>query len=318
MKSGYINPIYKLSLSDPKTVPAKISYSQFSMHEKCPKQWELSYIKKLAPYTQNINTVFGTAFHETLQEYLTVLYTQSVKAANDLDLDKMLLDNMQSEYISAVESNGGEHFSTPGELKEFTLDGIAILDWFIKRRSKYFSAKDWELVGIEVELCTLASDKNPSVYWYGFLDIVIRNTKTNRVVIIDIKTSRMGWNKYQKADKLKAAQLVLYKQYYSKQFGFPLENIDIEFMVVKRKIQAESMFPQYRIQQIKPASGKVTVNRAQKQVEKFIESCFDTSGNRIETRNYLAIAGKGAKHCKYCPFKTDYENCPKEGRIREE
>jgi biotin synthase-like enzyme len=31
----------------------------------------------------------------------------------------------------------------------------------------------------------------------------------------------------------------------------------------------------------------------------------------------MAISGKGDKNCKYCPFKTDYENCPKEARIRE-
>jgi len=31
----------------------------------------------------------------------------------------------------------------------------------------------------------------------------------------------------------------------------------------------------------------------------------------------MAISGKGDKNCKYCVFKTDYENCPKEARIRE-
>ena len=35
MKSGYINPIYKLSLNDISKAPAKISYSQWSMFEKC-------------------------------------------------------------------------------------------------------------------------------------------------------------------------------------------------------------------------------------------------------------------------------------------
>jgi biotin synthase-like enzyme len=32
----------------------------------------------------------------------------------------------------------------------------------------------------------------------------------------------------------------------------------------------------------------------------------------------MAISGKGDKNCKYCPFKTDYMNCPKENRIRAE
>jgi hypothetical protein len=317
MKSGYINPIYKLSLNDPTAVPAKVSFSQFSMYEKCQKQWELSYIKKLAPFTHNINTTFGTAFHETLQEYLTTMYTKSVAAADSMDLAKLLTENLKSEYFKALQENNGVHFSTPAELEEFCLDGIAILNWFIKRRAKYFSTKQHELVGIEVQLCTPASTINPSVYWYGFIDVVIKDIKNNRINIIDIKTSTTGWNKYQKADKLKAAQLVSYKNFYSKQFGYPVDNIDIEFFVVKRKIQIDSMFPQHRIQQIYPASGKVTQSKVQKQIDKFISECFDLDGNKNTTKTYIAIAGKGAKNCKYCPFKTDYENCPKENRISE-
>lgn len=317
MKSGYLNPIYKLSTIDPETVPRKISYSQWAMYERCPKSYELSYIKKLAPFTFSIETCFGTAFHETLQEYLTVMYTKSVKAADSMNLPELLLSNMHKEYKSCLESGNGEHFSTPAELSEYHQDGAAILDWFKKRRGQYFSSKGMELIGIELQLCTPASAVNKSVYWYGFVDVVIRDTRDNTIKIIDIKTSRMGWNKYQKADKLKAAQLVAYKNYYSQQYGVPRDNIEVEFFVVKRKMQEDSMFPQKRIQEIRPASGTVTQKKIQKQIDKFIETVFDAEGNRREDIPYLAIAGKGAKHCKWCPFKEDYENCPKENRIRE-
>jgi hypothetical protein len=302
MKAGYLNPIYKLSTIDPENVPRKISYSQWAMYERCPKSYELSYIKKLAPFTFSIETCFGTAFHETLQEYLTTMYTKSVKA---------------KEYKSCLESNEGVHFSTPAELAEYQQDGAAILDWFKKRRGQYFSSKGTELIGIELQLCTPASPVNKSVYWYGFVDLVLRDTRDNTIKIIDIKTSRMGWNKYQKADKLKAAQLVAYKNYYSQQYGVPKDNIEVEFFVVKRKMQEDSMFPQKRIQEIKPASGSVTQKKIQTQIDKFITTVFDAEGNRRTDIPYMAVAGKGAKHCKWCPFKEDYENCPKENRIRE-
>ncbi len=317
MKSGYLNPIYKLSLIDPETVPRKISYSQWAMYERCPKSYELSYIKRLAPFTFSIETCFGTAFHETLQEYLTVMYTNSVKAADSLNLSDLLLQHMHVEYKSCLDNNGGEHFSTPAELAEYHTDGAAILDWFKKRRGQYFSSKGVELIGIELQLCTPASSSNNSVYWYGFVDVVIRDITNNVIKIIDIKTSRNGWNKYQKADKLKAAQLIAYKNYYSQQYGVPKSNIDVEFFVVKRKMQEDSMFPQKRIQEIRPASGTVTQKQVQKQIDKFIETAFDADGNRREDIAYMALAGKGAKHCKWCPFKDDYENCPKENRIRE-
>ena len=107
MKSGYINPVYKLSLNDISEAPAKISYSQWSMFEKCPHQWKLSYIDKLAPFTHSIATCFGTAFHETLQEFLTVMYTKSVKEANAIDLHELLLTNLKQEYSNAITEKMG-------------------------------------------------------------------------------------------------------------------------------------------------------------------------------------------------------------------
>lgn len=312
----YIAPIYELSRIDPDTVPRRISYSQWSMYEKCPKQWELSYIKQLSPFTHSIETTFGTAFHETLQEYLIVLLTKGVKQADWIDFRTSLTNKLRAEYARIV-AETGSHFSTPHELSEYLEDGVAILDWFKKRRRIYFSTKDMELVGIEIDLCVPVTEKNPSVYWFGYIDVVIRDTKLNKVYIYDIKTSRNGWNKYQKADKLKLAQLVAYKEFFSKQYGVPADNIEVEFFIVRRKLVEESMFPQKRIQQVRPASGKVTRNKVVKQIAKFVEDCFDQAGNRNETRTYHAIAGKGAKNCKYCPFKEDYNNCPKENRIKQ-
>ncbi len=86
----------------------------------------------------------------------------------------------------------------------------------------------------------------------------MRHPATNRIVLFDIKTSRSGWNKYQKSDSLKSAQLVAYKTYFSKQFGVPQENIDVEFFIVKRKLIEDSMFPQKRIQNHRPSAGSVT------------------------------------------------------------
>lgn len=316
-QDNYINPVYKLSLRDANTVPRKISYSQWSMYEKCPRQWKLAYIDGLAPFQSSIDTCFGTAFHETLQTFLTIMYTDSIKNADRIDLRELLTTNLRKEYARTVAECGGEHYSNPLQLAEYLEDGVAILQWFKSRRKQYFSTKDWELVAIELELCTPATDHNPSVFWYGFIDVVLRNTKTNEVLILDIKTSRNGWNKHQKTDSTKLAQLVAYKNYFHKQFGTPLEKINIEFFIVKRKLIEESMFPQKRIQQLRPASGTVTQRKVQKSINMFVDHCFDSEGNKNVNATYMAIAGKGSKNCKYCPFKEDYENCPKESRIRE-
>jgi hypothetical protein len=47
---NYINPVYKLAVRDAKSVPRRISYSQWSMYERCPLSWKLAYIDGLAEY----------------------------------------------------------------------------------------------------------------------------------------------------------------------------------------------------------------------------------------------------------------------------
>ena len=69
----------------------RISYSQYSQWDVCPYKWKLNYIDKLGTFTDNIHTLFGTSMHEVLQTYLTIMYNDTVKVADALPLDKMLL-----------------------------------------------------------------------------------------------------------------------------------------------------------------------------------------------------------------------------------
>jgi len=63
-----------------------VSYSQFSMWASCPHKWYLTYVENKQPYQASIHTVFGTAFHETIQDYITVMYNESGAAADRMDL----------------------------------------------------------------------------------------------------------------------------------------------------------------------------------------------------------------------------------------
>lgn len=305
----------QLNIREPKEGDRKISYSQFAMYSTCPKQWELAYVQGLRRFSQSIHTIFGTAFHETLQEYLTVMYTQSAKKASELPLHAMLQERMVALYKEAVEKTG-EHFSTKFELHEFYEDGIAILDYINKNRSKYFSAKHEELLGIEIPIYHQATGDNDHVMMLGYLDVVIRDKRTDKIKIIDIKTSTAGWNKYQKADKIKAFQLVLYKEYFGLQYGYDTEKIDIVYFIVKRKLIEGAMFPQRRIQEFIPASGKPTRNILKRSIADWAAECFDVAGNYNTTREYPAVAGKNGKNCKYCDFKDKHDLCPIAKRMK--
>lgn len=293
-----------------------ISYSQFAMYSMCPNKWKLSYIDRIRVSKPSLHTVFGTAMHETLQWYLHTMFSSSIKEADQLNLHECLHEQMVQNYMIGVADNNDEHFSTPAELNEFYLDGVAILDWFKKHRGEYFTNKRYELVSIEMPIYVRASECNEHVMMNGFLDLVLREVDTDRIVIIDIKTSTKGWNEYAKKDKTKTSQLVLYKSYIAKQYGYDEEKIDIKYFIVKRKLIEGFMYPQKRIQEFIPPSGKPTRSKLLRDIDSFIESCFNKDGSYKMDGNFPAIGDKGLKNCRFCEYNDREDLCPKANRIK--
>lgn len=289
-----------------------VSYSQFSLYANCPKRWKLDYIDGLRKYEQNINTCFGSAFHKTLQNYLDVLYNKTAKEADSIELGSYLKQAIFEEYKTSLEKNGGNHYSTPEELAEFYLDGEAILKYFKSNRRVYFTTKQHVLVGIEIPL---QMPLIHNVTFNGFIDVVVKDERDGRIKIYDIKTSTQGWNKYQKADTSKTAQLILYKEFYSKQFGVDPEMIDVEYIIVRRKINEQAEFKLKRIQTFAPASGKPTRNKIGKMFLDFVQNSFTEEGEYNLTGNYPAITSSA---CNYCPYKTQDALCPKKERIKKD
>ena len=274
----------------------RISYSQYNQWVTCPYKWKLNYIDELGEYSDSIHTLFGTSMHEVLQTYLTVMYNDTIKTADALPLDKMLLHRMKTNYTDIMERNGGEVFCEQHDMNEFYQHGLTILEWFKKKRANYFSKKGYELVGIEVPI----DYELPSgIKFIGYMDIVLHDIVRDRYKIIDIKTSTMGWNKYMKADKNKTDQLLLYKQFYGAEKDISLDKIDVEYFIVKRKLYEKVDFPQRRVQTFSPASGKPSINKVMNNLNQFInESFIDGEYNN----NHTYIKQPSKKNCRFCEF----------------
>lgn len=292
-----------------------VSFSQYAMWLKCPQQWKLSYIDKLAPYEASIHTVFGTGIHEALQEYLRVLYTVGTAEADALDtfaIFKKSYDEGLKELNIATEEQlklNPEELEamgliTPQLVSEFENDGKIILDHVLaySQRSKHFPSKKYEIVGIELPLEIPL--RGGTILYKGFLDIVFRDKDTKKIVILDFKTSTNGWNKYQKADRTKIDQLLLYKRFYNQMFKVPMSDIDVEFFVVKRKLYEDVAFPQQRIQRISPPDGKMSMKEVETTFLEFINSGFTKEGEYNVSVPFPKNPGKAKKNCKYCVFKT--------------
>ena len=277
----------------------RISYSQVSMYNDCPLRWKLNYVDKLRISESNIHLLFGTAMHEVLQTWLEVMYHDSIKNANKLNLEQRLHDKMYERFKIDKETYG-KNPCTLEEMKEFFNDGVEILDFVKKRRADYFSKRGFKLIGCEVPI---EVDMKNNIKMVGYLDIVILDEIHNVLKIYDIKTSTMGWNKWMKKDENKTQQLLLYKQFYSKQYNHPIDKIEVEYFIVKRKLWEKAMFPQKRVQKFSPASGTVSMNKVNKKLLNFIGEAFTEEGEQKDDM----IATPSKKACKWCEFrKTEY------------
>tara|TARA_Y100000994_G_scaffold111589_1_gene91760 strand:+ start:16100 stop:17071 length:972 start_codon:yes stop_codon:yes gene_type:complete len=290
-----------------------ISYSQMSIFRGCAHRWKLQYKDKIKKFTSSIHTVFGTAVHETMQHYLDTAYEKSFAAADrEINIQEYFQEKYIGEYQTQYKKNNNSHFSDAAEMREFFEDGVAILEWFKKKRSRYFNKKGTYLVGCEVPIVIAPNKMYNNVLYMGYLDIVTYNENSDTFKIIDIKTSTKGWNKFAKKDESKQFQLLLYKQFFSEQYNIPLDKIDIEFFILKRKVLSwdddNIMSPHqaYRVQTFTPPSGKIKLNRAINAINDFIKECFNSSGN-IKEKEYIKSPSKW--NCTFCPFKEEQELC---------
>ena len=255
-------------------------------------------------FTSSIHTVFGTALHEVLQYYLDVMYEESAAEADRKNLVEMFENTLREEYKVQYKKNNNQHFSTPEELREFFEDGVEIIRTFAKKRGQHFSKRGWYLVGCEVPIVLPPNKFNNNVIYQGYLDVVMYHEPTNTFKIIDIKTSTRGWNDMTKKDEDKQFQLILYKKFFSEQFNVPLDNIEIEFLIVKRKVMSHPDYTIPRIQTFTPPSGKIKLGKATKALNDFLEEAFDKSGYRDKIHK----ANPSKWNCSFCPF-LNTEHC---------
>jgi hypothetical protein len=216
-----------------------------------------------------------------------------------MDTKAFLKEKMRELYLKES-LDGTNPICTKEELVEFLEDGNLILDYFQKPKNfnSFFSLTNDELVAIEQPINTKIAE---NVSFLGFLDMVVRNKVTGRYRIIDFKTSTMGWNKYQKADDIKNAQILLYKKFYAELLNISQDMIDAEFIILKRKVSESTDYTIPRISKHIPASGKPSVNKAWTSFREFVDSVFDENGEYRKVE-FVKNPGKNKKNCKWCEF----------------
>ena len=278
-----------------------VSFSQYQIYKNCQYRWYLDYAKNLRTFKQSIHTLFGTVFHETIQNYLQVMFDQSATEADKIHLATYF----KTKFIELYKQTSTEgHFSTPEELTEFYEDAVAILDFFKRKRSLFFSKKKCKLIGIEIPIMSSLLEGYETVKMKGFIDLVIYDETLDRYTIYDIKTSTRGWSDYEKKDQVKVNQILLYKRFFSLLKNVPEDKIDVEFFIVRRKINESLEYAPGRVQQWKPANGTKKVKDAVEDIQEFVRNAFTVEGEYQEK-----VYPKNIDKCKFCPYLDQPDLC---------
>lgn len=285
--------------------PKQISYSQFSKWAECGWSWELKYIHKHKMDDTTIHTIFGTAIHETIQEWLDTLYNKSETIAKTVylhDTFKEKLLKLFSDSVTVNEQQEKVYLCDKDTLKEFHAQGCEILDYIQSNHKKFFPTKRTKLFGIEFPI-KMEVAKN--VEYIGYLDVVTYDEVTRKYKIYDLKTSKAGWGDNEKNNQVKVGQLLLYKRFLAKQLDIPEEDVSVEYVILKRIVFKNDLYHIPRIVVYKPAQAKRTVDKIWKLFEEFISSCFDENGEYKTGQ----VAKPSKSTCRFCKFRERTDLC---------
>ena len=272
-----------------------VSFSQFTNWWTCPHKWMRDYILHEKSFEDSIHMSFGTGIHEAIQLYLKTLYNVGEAEAEKIDVVSTFIEAFKRE----IAKKSLQH--TQAEFDEFVEDGKGILAEFKEpcNRVRFFPKEKYELLGIEQELNEGVVN---NVNLTAKLDMVLREKATGIIRIIDFKTATNAWTASKKEDFTKTSQLVLYKAVYSKKYNLPLNKIQVEFFILRRKLYKNARFEQSRLQVFKPTSYEHDVMEVIQEFTKFVKQCFTPEGQHNTTGKFPKIPGKAKKNCKYCPY----------------
>lgn len=296
----------------PQSKEKKVSFSQYSLYKKCPLSYKYKYIDKLGVNETSIALIFGTSMHDTVQSYLYTVYNkkslnedtevngiklfpylQNVGTKNQkLDLPRLLKDRLYQE-LGKIDEEYRSEWITKEEVIEHYKDGVEILNYIENKRSEWFKLNGMKLHSIEYEL---KKEIRPGIYFIGYIDLVFQDSGGS-YHIIDLKTSKSGWKDYHKKDTVKTNQNLLYKRFFSELIGVPEDMINVQFLVLKRKIMEDAPYASMkkRLQRFIPASGKGSVNNAVDDFLNFVD--------RVHVDKTDSFSANPTKfNCTYCEF----------------
>ncbi len=117
----------------------KVSYSQYTTWANCPESWKLKYVDGHRIDDGSIHTIFGTAMHEVIQEWLEhYLFNGKELQASSIDLDENLKTKFHEHFKNSIKEVDGQKVFPCDRptLEEFYHQGTQILSYVQANQKK--------------------------------------------------------------------------------------------------------------------------------------------------------------------------------------
>lgn len=278
-----------------------ISWSQLKTFHTCNYKWYLEKVEKVKISDQSIYLVIGNAMHRVLQEWVLIIYNTSVKKADEYEYKKRILEEMTTEFKNAKLQQGNGNFTNVEEFRKYYRYCLSIFEYFKRKRNLFFTTKNTQLIGVEYQITSDAS--NPNVAMIISIDLILYDIKLDKYIVYDFKITNRGWSEYKKKNWLETWQLILYKKYLAEELGISIDKIQIEYLIARCIIPEESEYPIRRVGTFTPNAGKVNISKMGKKIEEFVDTAFYGDGT-INTNKSSYIKNKTENSCRYCIFNN--------------
>ena len=265
-------PVYELL----PTGKQHVSFSEWRSWSECSYRHKLQQIVKINLGKPSPHMDFGTACHAAHEEFIKT---------------KVMDPSIALKIICEVWDKNKEFVGfEPSKLDGWLLEATSILLDVPKFYDETFP--DWTPIDAEHELYE-PIEKHPHAF-KGFIDAVISvpNKKGKPTIwVLDAKTCGWGWDTRKKSDPMVKAQLVFYKNFWSKKAGVDPKNVRCGFVLLKRTAKAGA-----HCELIPVSVGDVTTTRSLKMLSNMLVSIK------------RGIAMKNRSSCQWCDYRGT-EHC---------
>lgn len=266
----------ELVLENLPTGKPHISFSEIREWKECSYRHKLKFVDKIDLGKPGPFMDFGTAVHAACEHFLRT------RVMDDSIATKMIEEIWEkNKELEGFEPKGLPKFLQ--EARDILTDVPAFMDE---------TFPGWTYIDAEHQLYEQIEGR-PHAF-KGFIDGVIGcldKKGKSTVWLLDWKTTSWGWQMQKKTDEMVKAQLVLYKNYWSRKTSTDPKNVKCGFVLLKRTAKSS-----LHCELIDVSAGDPITERSLKVVNNMVASV--KRGTAIKNRY----------SCTYCDYR-DTEHC---------